>query len=61
MMGITPRHIYKQGSVGTIGRSGTLGYETACQMKVRGIGISTSVGIGGDPINPHRGGDLCGS
>lgn len=51
MMGIMPGHIYKQGNVGLIGRSGTLGYEAASQMKTRGIGISTSVGIGGDPIN----------
>jgi succinyl-CoA synthetase alpha subunit/malate-CoA ligase subunit alpha len=46
-----PGHIYKEGSVGVIGLSGTLGYEAAQQMKDLGIGISTSVGIGGDPIN----------
>jgi succinyl-CoA synthetase alpha subunit len=51
MMGIMPGHIYQQGNVGLIGRSGTLGYEAASQMKSAGIGISTSVGIGGDPIN----------
>ena len=51
MMGIMPGHIYKQGNVGLIGRSGTLGYEAASQLKAKGIGISTSVGIGGDPIN----------
>ncbi|HKJ50654.1 MAG TPA: succinate--CoA ligase subunit alpha [Gammaproteobacteria bacterium] len=51
MMGIMPGHIYMQGKVGLIGRSGTLGYEAASQMKAEGIGISTSVGIGGDPIN----------
>jgi malate-CoA ligase subunit alpha len=51
MLGIMPGHIYKEGSVGVIGRSGTLGYEAAQQMKDLGIGISTSVGIGGDPIN----------
>ena len=51
MMGIMPGHIYMQGNVGLIGRSGTLGYEAASQMKSEGIGISTSVGIGGDPIN----------
>ena len=51
MLGIMPGHIYKQGSVGVISRSGTLGYEAASQMKALGIGISTSVGIGGDPIN----------
>ena len=51
MMGIMPGHIYMQGRVGVVGRSGTLGYEAASQMKALGIGISTSVGIGGDPIN----------
>ena len=51
MMGIMPGHIYMPGNVGVIGRSGTLGYEAASQMKQVGIGISTSVGIGGDPIN----------
>jgi malate-CoA ligase subunit alpha len=51
MLGIMPGHIYKQGNVGLITRSGTLGYEAAAQLKELGIGISTSVGIGGDPIN----------
>ena len=51
LLGIMPGHIYKDGEVGVIGRSGTLGYESAQQMKNLGIGISTSVGIGGDPIN----------
>tara|TARA_Y100001970_G_scaffold288526_1_gene416085 strand:+ start:6036 stop:6923 length:888 start_codon:yes stop_codon:yes gene_type:complete len=51
MLGIMPGHIYKKGNVGIIGRSGTLGYEAAQQMKDLKIGISTSVGIGGDPIN----------
>ena len=51
MLGIMPGHIYKEGNIGVIGRSGTLGYEAAQQMKDLGIGISTSVGIGGDPIN----------
>jgi malate-CoA ligase subunit alpha len=51
MLGIMPGHIYKQGVVGLISRSGTLGYEAASQLKALGIGISTSVGIGGDPIN----------
>jgi malate-CoA ligase subunit alpha len=51
MLGIMPSHIYAPGNVGIIGRSGTLGYEAASQMKAMGIGISTSIGIGGDPIN----------
>ncbi len=56
MLGIMPDHIYMEGIVGVVGRSGTLGYEAASQMKERGIGITTSVGIGGDPINgsSHR-------
>jgi len=56
MLGIMPGHIYSAGNVGVVGRSGTLGYEAADQMKRLGIGISTSVGIGGDPINgsSHR-------
>ncbi|HEY8095740.1 MAG TPA: succinate--CoA ligase subunit alpha [Methylobacter sp.] len=56
MLGIMPGHIYMKGNVGIVGRSGTLGYEAADQMKRLGIGISTSVGIGGDPINgsSHR-------
>ena len=51
LLGIMPGHIYLEGQVGIIGRSGTLGYEAAQQMKDLGIGVSTSVGIGGDPIN----------
>jgi len=51
MMGIMPGHIYLPGNVGIVGRSGTLGYEAASQMKDVGIGVSSSIGIGGDPIN----------
>ena len=51
LLGIMPGHIYLQGEVGGVSRSGTLGYEAAQQMKHLNIGISTSVGIGGDPIN----------
>jgi malate-CoA ligase subunit alpha len=51
MLGIMPGHIYSRGSVGLVTRSGTLGYEAASQMNALGIGQTTSVGIGGDPIN----------
>ncbi|MEM6727084.1 MAG: succinate--CoA ligase subunit alpha [Pseudomonadota bacterium] len=51
LLGIMPGHIYLPGAVGVVSRSGTLGYEAASQMKALGIGVSTSVGIGGDPIN----------
>ncbi len=50
-LGIMPPHIYMEGPVGIVGRSGTLGYEAASQLAELGIGVSTSVGIGGDPIN----------
>ena len=51
MLGIMPGQIYRRGTVGVVTRSGTLGYEAASQMNELGIGVSTSVGIGGDPIN----------
>lgn len=51
MIGIMPGHIYIPGPVGVVGRSGTLGYEAADQIRAVGLGVSSSIGIGGDLIN----------